>query len=152
MTSINLLYIDDDQPQQVKGLIEAIISKASFDLNITHKPPTKMSEIAIELRQGYDGIIIDQKLDSFVEGVEPVDYFGAALAQNLRTLMAGKSDNISYKPIILLSLESLLIEYYNPDSSSHDLFDLVLSKSILEQPELLEKKVHLIKSIVNAYK
>ncbi|EBS1324255.1 hypothetical protein D6T51_08955 [Salmonella enterica subsp. enterica serovar Muenchen] len=152
MTSINLLYIDDDQPQQVKGLIEAIISKASFDLKITHKPPTKMSEIAIEIRQGYDGIIIDQKLDSFVEGVEPVDYFGAALAQNLRTLMAGKSDNISYKPIILLSLESLLIEYYNPDSSSHDLFDLVLSKSILEQPELLEKKVHLIKSIVNAYK
>ncbi len=41
MTSINLLYIDDDQPQQVKGLIEAIISKASFDLKITHKPPTK---------------------------------------------------------------------------------------------------------------
>ena len=50
--------------------------------------------------RGNDGIIIDQKLDSFVEGVEPVDYFGAALAQNLRTLMAGKSDNISYKPII----------------------------------------------------
>ncbi|EML1874676.1 TPA: hypothetical protein KEX07_003070 [Proteus mirabilis] len=152
MTSINLLYIDDDQPQQVQGLIEAITSKSSFELNINHKPPTKMSEIATELRQAYDGIIIDQKLDNFVEGVEPVDYFGAALAQNLRTLMAGKADNISYKPIILLSLESLLIEYYNPDSSSHDLFDLVLSKSILEKPEQLEKKVQLIRSIVNAYK
>ncbi|MBP2195101.1 hypothetical protein [Pantoea cypripedii] len=152
MTSINLIYIDDDQPQQVKGLIDAIINKSTFELHITHRPPTRMSEIATELRQGYDGIIIDQKLDSFVEGVEPVDYFGAALAQNLRTFMAGKSDNIPYKPIILLSLESLLVEYYNPDSSSHDLFDLVLSKSTLEEPDVLEKKVRLIGSIVNAYK
>ncbi|WP_134706019.1 hypothetical protein [Rahnella sp. CJA17(1/100)] len=152
MTSINLLYIDDDQPQQVQFLIDTLIANSNFDLKITHKPPSKMSNISSDLRNDFDGIIIDQKLDNATNGLEPVDYFGAALAQNLRTLMAGKSDNIPYKPVFLFSLETLLIEYYNPDSTSHDLFDLVISKSILEDIKKLNKKTYLMASIVKAYK
>lgn len=152
MTSINLLYIDDDQPAQIKSLIDTLKANSDYDLQITHQLPTKMTIISSTLRNDYDGILIDQKLDNHTGEGEPVDYFGAALAQNLRTLMAGQSDNVSYKPIFLFSLETLLIEYYNPDSTSHDLFDLVISKGVLSNNETLKKKVSLIGSIVNAYK
>ncbi|MGL5424681.1 MAG: hypothetical protein ACRDAJ_17170 [Serratia fonticola] len=156
MTRIKFLYIDDDSVHDLRRQIDEITNNSNDRLEIVHHNPIPM-RASLELinHNNYDGVIIDQKLDipSSYNNVDYVaDYFGAALAQNLRTHMAAGTAGVSSIPIILMSNEKNLVDYYDPDETSHNLFDLVIKKMDLTIKGKGEYYANYMVSLVESYR
>ncbi|CAM3931333.1 protein-PII uridylyltransferase [Rahnella bruchi] len=156
MTSTKFMYIDDDSIEDLHRQIEQIVDNSSGRLVIELHNPMPMNQyLGILHANDYDGIIIDQKLDlpNNAQGTPyRADYFGAALAQNFRTHMAAKTDHMQQLPIVLMSNEKNLIDYYNPDESSHNLFDLVINKIQLRDAKCGEYFAKYMLSLSQSYK
>ena len=104
-----------------------------LNLKIEDKLLKEMELIIQEIKKDFseklvDGIIVDLRLEEKPVNGKKHLYRGTALAQELRTESSEDGSQSLDFPIILLSSETNLLKY-NSDYSSHDLFDLVLSKN-----------------------
>ena len=146
------LYIDDDQHVDLKPLIDELEFHGNEELLIEHIRVKQMREVVHKFTtEGFDGLIIDQKLDAANDEGETVDYWGTSLAQNFRTEMIGF--NIDSAPIILLSNEDVFVQYYALDESAHNLFDFAVKKKEIASCSAYAAKVsQIILALARAYK
>ncbi|QFI37579.1 protein-PII uridylyltransferase [Moritella marina ATCC 15381] len=148
---INYLYIDDDETSSVAHYISAIESHSGGELKITHVRVSSMSSIKNQFIEGaFDGFIIDQKLDASNDEGETVDFYGTALAQNLRTEMIVA--DVPPSPIVLLSNEEPFVKYYDADESSHNLFDYTVKKKDIRNKSIAKNMCLTLIALVEAYK
>lgn len=128
---ITFNYYDDDNVQ-AKSHAERLTDN-ELNLKIEDKLIKEMELIIQEIKKDFseklvDGIIFDLRLEEKPVNGKKHLYRGTALAQELRTESSEDGSQSLDFPIILLSSETNLLKY-NSDYSSHDLFDLVLSKN-----------------------
>lgn len=100
-------------------------------LNVEHQLPLVWSTIMpiIKHRQGnLDGLLLDWQLQ---REEEAGDYSSASLAQHLRVLATEGS--LTDLPIVLCSAQDDFARKYKQDLTTHDLFDMVYSKTDLSE-------------------
>jgi hypothetical protein len=107
------------------------------------------------LREGkFDGVILDLRLDQFVNWEDPegerADYRATTLAQEVRTRATeGKFKDC---PLVLWSTDSRLKASYNRDGTGHDLFDLKCVKDEILNEEHAKRIALRLVSLVSGYK
>lgn len=150
----NYLYLDDEKPQTVEPYTREVEKHAS-GLKITlHSPQVYQEQIA-QLRQAnFDGIILDLRLDQFVNWEQPegkrADYRATTLAQEIRT--RATEGNFEDCPLVLWSTDAKFKKSFNRDDTGHDLFDLTCIKDdILDERKAKEIAAQLV-SLVAGYK
>jgi len=149
---IKYLYIDDEQFDAIHPLVNEIEHFATGNMSIEHIRVCSMKDVTKKfIDESFDGLIIDQKLDAANDHGETVDYWGTALAQNLRTEMIGRG--IPTSPIILMSNEDVFVDYYDADESAHNLFDFTVKKGrVAEDVNYACKVSKIIYDLAEAYK
>ncbi|MGD1456754.1 hypothetical protein [Vibrio harveyi] len=146
--STSFLYIDDDEYQDLSRLISKL--DADKNISIKHVQVMEIPEVLAEFKNGsYSGFIIDQELTKMSQDRKRVPYHGTTLAQHLRTEMT--TGTISHCPIILLSNNRVIVETFKPDDTSADLFDYVIVKDSLTNPEFVDRAQRTLKDVVTAY-
>ena len=130
----SILYIEDLDP----GSIIHDLNNHGFQ--VKHYIPKNFEETIKEVN-GYNLLLFDFRL------TETTAIFDApTIAQTLRTI---NSDNHIDIPIVLISSETKISDYYK-DLTSQDLFDLSLTKDTLLNN--LEKYSTRFESLIDAYK
>ena len=129
---IKFLYIDDEEDQIVRGAINALQSEQ--DIFITFKGLSSWEQLIddlVNLIPEFDGLILDLRLNDnpYAEG-KSAQYKGSTVAQELRSLSKEKS--LKDLPIILFSGTDKIEHYLDP--TSNDLFDSIIDKNKIEQP------------------
>jgi hypothetical protein len=148
------LYLDDEKPQTVKPYTREVEKHAS-GLKITlHSPQVYQDQIAKLRQANFDGIILDLRLDQFVNWEQPegkrADYRATTLAQEIRT--RATEGNLEDCPLVLWSTDAKFKKSFNRDDTGHDLFDLTCIKDeILDERKAKEIAARLV-SLVAGYK
>lgn len=133
MSRQKYLCLDDDT-ESVADLVE-LLNSSSRDLVITPKAPHpfdgQIKDIAAQARASkLTGLILDLRLDELKTANLPLARYSApSIAQEMRTLMTQK--RVPPFPIVLWSIDQKMAKSYNPDLTSHDLFD-----SYIDKPEV----------------
>ncbi|WP_417611460.1 hypothetical protein [Owenweeksia hongkongensis] len=128
-----ILYIEDLEPGSI------IHELTSYGFEVKHHMP-KVFEETIKAVNGYDLLLFDFRL------TETTAIFDApTIAQTLRTI---NSDNHRDIPIVLISSETKISDYYK-DPTSQDLFDLSLTKDNLLRN--VGKYAKRFESLIKAY-
>lgn len=145
-------YIDDDNFENLEELIDELEFHSDKQLDITHTRTKPMEAIArLFAEGGYDGLIIDQKLDAANEDGISAGYWGTSLAQNLRTEMT--ECNIPQAPIVLLSNETVYVQYFDKDENAHNLFDFTLGKTAVSTCDSFAYQAsHILLGLAEAYR
>lgn len=133
------------------------LSNEKLNLKVIGKQAIEMHLIISEIKSDFsnrkiNGVIFDLRLDNIEINKKKYLYRGTALAQELRT--ESSEDGVSNLdfPIILLSTETNLLKY-NSDYSSHDLFDLIITKDKYNlEIEKIRHVQNIIISLANGYK
>ncbi|CAK1943341.1 conserved hypothetical protein [Vibrio crassostreae] len=150
---INYLYIDDEKTEILQTLIEAIERESEDAIKIHHTQVLDtISAYVLYIQANEDdiqGIIVDQDLKAESDIGNKADYFGTTVAQQLRTEMALSS--IKALPIILLSNEEAMVESFEPDDSSKNLFDYVVKKKEVANSGLRPRIVAMLQALHSAY-
>jgi hypothetical protein len=150
----NYLYLDDEKPQTVEPYTREVEKHAS-GLKITlHSPQVYQDQIAKLRQANFDGIILDLRLDQFVNWEQPegkrADYRATTLAQEIRT--RATEGNFEDCPLVLWSTDAKFKKSFNRDDTGHDLFDLTCIKDdILDERKAKEIAARLV-SLVVGYK
>jgi hypothetical protein len=150
----NYLYLDDEKPQTVEPFTREVERHIS-GLKITlHSPQVYQEQIATLRQANFDGIILDLRLDQFVNWEQPdgerADYRATTLAQEIRT--RATEGNFTDCPVVLWSTDARLKKSFNRDDTGHDLFDLKCVKDdILDEEKAKEIATRLV-SLVAGYK
>jgi hypothetical protein len=122
------LYLDDDN----KTIIQAFVDRVSIPrkLEITQIHPSQYRNNIDELIQelnNYQGLILDWRLDMTVsEDGNKFAFRAGALAQEIRSRETEKTTKPI--PIILWTTNDRFDDFYNRDTTSHDLFDRIYVK------------------------
>ncbi len=138
---INYLYLDDENQQKVKPDIDMLMRKEP-SLNIKYGFPEEFSlQIKDIKKQGFDGLILDLRLDQLSnEAKQKAGYGAYSLAQELR--VRATDGRINDIPIMLCSSELNLQRSYTKENTSHDLFDdLYLKEDFANHSVLIAKKL-----------
>lgn len=129
------LYVDDTRNQLEQGMINAL--QINGDIEITFKGPKDWEDLITFLKKEvprHHGVILDLRLDDFqFEPGKSASYKGSTVAQELRNL--SKEGKLSDFPIILFSGTDKIDQYLDP--TSRDLFDEIVDKTKIEQPDYL---------------
>jgi len=138
---INYLYLDDENQQKVRPNIDMLMRKEPF-LNIQYGFPEEFSlQIKDIKKHGFDGLILDLRLDQLSnEEKQKAGYGAYSLAQELRVRATdGRTNDI---PIMLCSSELNIQKSYTKENTSHDLFDdLYLKDDFADHSDLIAKKL-----------
>lgn len=147
MKKYRYLYLDDDihNAEIFKDGIEEskliAISKVSapdnFDL--------QLKELVKE-QNNFDGILLDLKLDGYINGNKKAHYTAMPIAHEIRTKAREKKWKKEF-PIVLVSTKENFKKYYNLDTPSHGLFDIRFVKENIDDA-VVSLKMH---AIVKAY-
>ncbi|WP_412561412.1 hypothetical protein [Winogradskyella sp. MIT101101] len=131
------LYLDDEDVQQTKDIIELLMSECE-DLEVKWAEPKSFGDEIKRLKsEEYDGLIFDLRLDQKSDA----EYRAFTLAQEIRTRATeGSMKDI---PIVVCSTDRKLKESYNKDSSGQDLFDRKYLKTddLVENSEVVAKEL-----------
>ncbi|MBD0786381.1 protein-PII uridylyltransferase [Vibrio sp. Y2-5] len=150
---INYLYIDDEESKTLQLLIESIEFESQDKIKIQHTQVMESMKALVgyiqEQEGKFQGLIIDQDLKAESSEGHKADYFGTALAQQLRTEMA--VTNLNSMPIVLLSNEEVIVESFLPDDASKNLFDFVIKKKEIAIPEIKARVSKMLIALVEAY-
>lgn len=150
---INYLYIDDEKTDSIEPMLTNLKAESADELNIHHKQVMESIKATVSYIKDhlsdYDGMIIDQDLKCISDEGYKADYYGTTLAQQLRTEMA--TGNIHHIPLVLLSNEHVIVESFEPDDSSKDLFDYVIKKTSLTDVHEKSRAVKILFALVDAY-
>lgn len=150
--SCTYLYLDDEKPETVEPYIEEVEDYAEpLTIRLAH-PKLYQHQIEEVMEGGYDGIILDLRLDR-APNPDPdsegkrADYRASTLAQEIRTRAAESSAKKARRgrgecPIVLWSTDDRLDTSYTRDHTSHDLFDLLCVKQdiVSDEPSVPEEK------------
>ncbi len=144
------LFVDD---QEADCKFADILSTANV-IQLTHiKPSKSITELADDIfGQRPDIVALDYRLDESPCGTEetekPNRYKAGPLAQQLRDLIL--PDFLNDFPIILVSQEDNIQEFYKPDLTAHNLFDATFTKlEIINDADSAKQKVI---GLINGYK
>lgn len=115
-------FVDDDINDET--YIKALSSSAlSFKLE---KPEELTSVAASIFNASPDIVALDYRLDENYSECQAAQYRAGPLAQQLRDLATA---NVQQDfPIVLVSAEGKIRHDYNPDATTHDLFDNIYPK------------------------
>ena len=145
-----ILYIDDEDNLRSQAYADGLSGLGLVDITI--EKPTSFEMLINELvekQASIDALILDLKLDGNQLGNRVATYTAPSLAAGIRSKCFHDDGFKIEFPIFLLSSSENLKKYFDPDSSSHDLFDYTINKtSIGESGEQQERK---ISSIIDAY-
>jgi hypothetical protein len=124
---IRYLFLDDEDPVRVKPYVDALTQRSKHLKIILRYPVSFSEEIKRLMREDYDGLILDLRLDQVSRpDQKKVDYRAATLAQEIRT--RGTETGKKEIPIVLCSAGRKLNRSFRKDDTSHDLFDGVYVK------------------------
>ena len=126
--AIKYLYIDDEKDTLVDG-IKDNLSLQPDRLVVDFERALgwdKQIDFIINSISNYDGILLDLKLDFPVNNDNQLKYYGADLAQAIKTLVKTGVKITKDIPIMLCSTDSRLKEAF--DGTSSDLFDRKYNK------------------------
>lgn len=117
-------FVDDDADTTY---VELLSTEEETGLSLELKKPESITELAKTLfNASPDIIVLDYRLDENFAACPEGQYKAGPLAQQLRDLA---SDNIEKDfPIVLVSAEDKIRQYYRPDATTHDLFDKLYVK------------------------
>jgi len=133
-----ILYIEDQSAESRERDLE--------DLGYiveTYDPSKDLGEILLKINSDTNALILDYRL---TKGGNNVCFDAPTIAQTLRSKHSETNFEI---PIILMSNEDIITEYYDKDLTSHDLFDFTLTKKEFNNNK--EKFNQKLKSFINAY-
>lgn len=146
----------DDRTEDFKKL-DNLTKVEGVDIKIEPLLPKAMlTETAKDIvNSNPDLVILDYRLDEKpLESGQFINYKAGPLAQHLRdrAIENIRNDN----PIIAVSYEYKIRDFYNPNETVHDLFDRVyLKDDILEKPERIKKEliayIEAYKEIINYF-
>ncbi len=149
--TMHYIYIEDTNDATTESFRRALaVNGVNIELM-----PVQSFEAQIEAlleHKGLNGIILDLRLDEnpVNETSSPVKYTAPALAQALRSKFAekAKAGEIVDIPIILFSTDTNILNSYELDFASHDLFDFRMSKTASHKFQQYSKQLY---SIANGY-
>lgn len=156
MTTFSIVYIDDDKDEdkgeKIKPLVRGLTSQKKIDFTLEY--PEKLEDYVRKLSVNYsdsDGYLLDLRLNENHAGKENyATYPAQILAAAIRTYQNGDDKLFNEVPIFLISSYDKKKDFYDTDTSSHDLFDLFISKNDLaDNGKTYENQMS---SIVLAYK
>ncbi|MCC3832058.1 protein-PII uridylyltransferase [Vibrio parahaemolyticus] len=152
MMPIKYLYVDDDETEKLEELITELEFHAGGQLEITHTQTRPMKDIQKMFSEGgFDGLMIDQKLDAANENGVVAGYWGTSLAQDCRTEMIGNQMVVA--PIVLFSNEDVYVKYFDKDQSAHNLFDFTVGKTKVSKSECYAHQAsHILIGLATSYK
>jgi hypothetical protein len=145
-----ILYIDDEDEQRSQAFADGLSGLGL--VKITVERPTSYESLIKELvdkQDSFESLIIDLKLDGNQNGDRVATYTAPSLAAGIRSRCFGDDGFRKEFPIFLLSSSENLKKYYDPDSSSHDLFDFTINKTSIS--EFGEKHERMMVAIIEAY-
>lgn len=111
-----ILYVEDNAAESRSKDLENL----GYEV-LSHDPSSDIGEILGRIDASINAIVLDYRLTN---GVNNACFDAPTIAQTLRTKHS--KDNFDI-PIVLMSNETTIIDYFN-DFSSQDLFDFVLTK------------------------
>ncbi len=120
------ICIDDEGGDRLEAILDRL---RRHGLTVTLHPPAAFDdEVALIAGSSADGLLLDLRLDDVPGGTGTrVKYRAVALAQEIRTRMT--EGDVRAMPIVLWSVERKFRRSFNSDTTAHDLFDLVISKT-----------------------
>jgi hypothetical protein len=148
------LYLDDEKPQTVTPYTREVERHFEGLRILLHSPKSYKAQMDA-LREGkFDGVILDLRLDQFVNWEDPdgerADYRATTLAQEIRTRATeGKFKDC---PLVLWSTDSRLKASFNRDDTGQDLFDLKCVKDEILHEEKATEIAERLVSLVSGYK
>ncbi len=133
------LCVDDESGDRLEPILEPL-RRSGVDVRLFHPEPFD-KEVARILSSDADGLLLDLRLDDVPDRTGArVRYHALSLAQELRTRMT--EGDLRPLPIVLWSVERKFRRSYSNDSTAHDLFDLVVSKTrVAEQRRPIASKL-----------
>ena len=145
------LYLDDDND----GNYATLLSDGSIHFE-TITEIVKISEMIESIRiRKPDALVLDYRLDENKQLHKGENVYRAgSLAQGLREKALDDEDPASIVdfPIILVSSEDKISRFFNPDKTSHDLFDEWYRKESINDAEKRPFIINQISSLAAGYK
>lgn len=141
----------DDETGRTTGAYKTKLEKQSSDnLKIQITAPENFEKEVGRLsktirEQGYAGLLLDLRLD----GTGKAYYRATSLVQEIHTRAAEGEFPIC--PLALWSNDKKLRDSYSPDETSHDLFDIVVSKDKLSKAAYAKDKASKLVSLAIGY-
>lgn len=115
----NILYIEDQAAEsRAQDMSNLGFTVETFD------PSSDIKEVLQKITQETSALVLDYRLTA---GEKRACFDAPTVAQTLRSKHSHDSQERSAKPIVLMSNESVITDYYN-DFTSQDLFDFILTK------------------------
>lgn len=111
-----ILYVEDNAAESRSKDLENL----GYEV-LSHDPSSDIGEILVKIDKSINAIVLDYRLTN---GVNNACFDAPTIAQTLRTKHSKDDFDI---PIVLMSNETTIVDYFN-DFSSQDLFDFVLTK------------------------
>lgn len=133
------LCIDDEAGDRLEPIMEPL-RRNGVDVRLRRPVPFD-KEVTTILSSNAAGLLLDLRLDDLPDrkGTR-VKYHALSLAQELRTRMT--EGDLRPLPIVLWSVERKFRKSYSNDTTAHDLFDLVISKSqVAEAPRPIARQL-----------
>ncbi len=118
------IFVDDNDDESV--FAEQLSTKG--ELNLRHERPQPVSRHSKAIfSENPDVLVLDFRLDLDLGDLDPSEaYKGSAMAQQIRDQAI--NDPSHDFPIVLISSEEKIRDQFEPDRTSHDLFDKVYAK------------------------
>lgn len=122
-------YIDDEDELTIRGIAEGISASKHVIIEVVSLKDNRAFDVLTELLKSKwdqtDGFLLDLKLNG--TGPNNTKFSATSLAQWLRSYAV--EDDKPHKPIVLLS-NDLQCAHYSADVTSHDLFDIVIERTV----------------------
>jgi len=130
--SYNFLIIDDEEERRIYGYAESL-KRVDPRIQIQVFKPSAFEEQLEKLKRNGErfGLILDNKLDERppTPNSKPRSYRGLTVAQEIRTRATGEAVWLDWTyPIVMLSMQAYINNFYAPDLTGHDLFDAIYAK------------------------
>jgi len=145
-----VLYIDDETTERSKTYADGLSTLGKTVISI--EKPTDYEKLLTELIKGqgsFDALILDLKLDGNQQGDRTATYTAPSLAAGIRSKFFNDGGFKNEFPIFLISSNENLKKYFDPDTSSHDLFDFTFTKTNVGNDGVQYEQ--LIESFIVAY-
>lgn len=141
----------DDETGRTTGAYKTKLEKqSSNNLKIEITAPDNFEKEVGRLsktirEEGYSGLLLDLRLD----GTGKAHYRATSLVQEIHTRAAEGEFPIC--PLALWSNDKKLRDSYSPDETSHDLFDIIISKDKLSKGNYAKDKALKLVSLAIGY-
>lgn len=151
------LFIDDNIDDKIKySQIFNYLSYTTSNLVVEGLPPEKIMDLANTIRQSSPDIVfLDFRLDEDLANNDlsvNEAYKGGGIAQILRERVSKNEGRYQDHPIVLVSSENNLEYLYDPEKTTHDLFDSCYKKEDLADENNHDKLSKKIIALIEGYK